>query len=109
MFSAPVVDRLRTQLGFEGVIVADSMGMGGIGARYSLPQATILALAAGNDLVLLGYTDPAYERAAMAAVRAAALSGRLDRGKLHESALRVNRMRDKWGRPFAHCRPRVAA
>jgi beta-N-acetylhexosaminidase len=103
MFSAPVISRLRTQLGFQGVIMSDSVSMGGIGAHYSLPQATVLALAAGNDLILLSNGDPAYERSAMQAVRAAVVSGRLDRGKLHESAMRVNRMRDEWGLPFTHC------
>lgn len=105
MFSAPVVSRLRTQLGFAGVIMSDSVSMGGIGARYSLPEATVVALEAGNDLVLLGNGDPGYEAQALAAVRAAVLSGRLDRAKLHESAMRVNALRDKWGRRFTHCRP----
>jgi beta-N-acetylhexosaminidase len=108
MFSAPVVSRLRTQLGFQGVIITDSVSMGGIGARYPLPQATLLALAAGNDLVLLSNGDPNYEQSAMAAVRAAALSGRLNRSKLHDSAVRVNLLRDTWGLPFTHCRPAVA-
>lgn len=108
MFSAPVVSRLRTQLGFQGVIITDSVSMGGIGARYPLPQATILALAAGNDLVLLSNGDPNYEQSAMAAVRAAALSGRLDRNQLHASAIRVNLLRDRWGLPFTHCRPATA-
>jgi len=105
MFSAPVVERLRSQLGFQGVIISDSVSMGGISDRYSLPEATVLALAAGNDMVLLGNGDPAYEGEAFAAVRAAVLSGRLDRAALHESALRVNRLRDRWGRRFTHCRP----
>jgi beta-N-acetylhexosaminidase len=104
MFSAPVVGRHRSQLGFGGVIVSDSMSMGGIDERYPLPEATVLALAAGNDLVLLGSGDPANEAEAMAAVRAAALSGRLDRAALHESAMRVNQLRDNWGRRFTHCR-----
>jgi beta-N-acetylhexosaminidase len=104
MFSAAVVGRLRSQLGFGGVIVSDSVSMGGISDRYSLPEATVLALAAGNDLVLLSNGDPAYEAQAFAAVRAAVLSGRLDREALHESAMRVNRLRDKWGRRFTHCR-----
>lgn len=86
------------------MIVTDSMSMGGVSARYSLPQATILALAAGNDLVLLGYTDPGYQAEAMAAVSAAVQSGRLDRVKLHESAMRVNQLRDKWGTRFVRCR-----
>jgi len=109
MFSASVVSRLRTQLGFQGVIVTDSLSMGGIGARYSLPQATVLALAAGNDLVLLSNGDPNYERAAMSAVQSAVKSGQLDRMKLHESAMRVNRMRDKWGVPVPSCVPKPAA
>ncbi|MDQ2942169.1 MAG: hypothetical protein M3R21_00680 [Candidatus Dormibacteraeota bacterium] len=105
MFSAPVVDRLRTQLGFGGVIITDSLSMRGVGALYSLPEATVLALAAGNDLVLLGNGDPAHEAEAMAAVRAGVLSGRLDRARLHQSAMRVNHLRDTWGRRFVHCRP----
>ena len=109
MFSAPVVGRLRSQLGFGGVIVSDSVSMGGISDRYSLPEATVLALAAGNDMVLLGNGDPAYEADAMAAVRAAVLSGRLDRAALHESAMKVNRLRDRWGRRFTHCRAIMGA
>src|SRR5437667_12210694 len=58
MFSAPVVGKLRTQLGFEGVIVTDSLSMGGIGARWPLPEAAVMALAAGNDMLLLGNGDP---------------------------------------------------
>lgn len=109
MFSASVVGRLRSQLGFGGVIISDSVSMGGISDRYSLPEATVLALAAGNDMVLLGNGDPAYEAAAIAGVRDAVLSGRLDRAKLHESAMRVNRLRDRWGRRFIHCRPVMGA
>ncbi len=109
MFWAPVVSRLRTQLGFDGVIVADSLSMGGISARWSLPQAAVMALAAGNDMLLLGGGDVSYEAEAMAAVRGAVLAGRLDRTKLHESAMRVNALRDKWGRRFRHCRALVAA
>jgi beta-N-acetylhexosaminidase len=103
MFSAPVISRLRTQLAFQGVIMSDSVSMGGIGAHYSLPQATVLALAAGNDLILLSNGDPAYERSALEAVRAAVISGRLDRSKLHNSAIRVDRLRDQWGLPFTRC------
>src|SRR5437870_13560865 len=49
MFSVPVVGKLRTQLGFEGVTVSDSLSMGGIVTRWSLPDAAVMALAAGND------------------------------------------------------------
>lgn len=104
IFSAPVIARLRGQLGFRGVIVTDSLSMGGIGAHWSLPEAAVMALAAGNDMLLLGNGDPGYEAQAVAAVRAAVLSGRLDRTRLHESAMRVNALRDRWGRPPGPCR-----
>jgi len=109
MFSSAVVGRLRTQLGFGGVIVTDSLSMGGIGARWSLPEAAVLALAAGNDMLLLGNGDPSYEASAIGAVRAAVLSGRLDRTRLHESAVRVNALRDRWGHRVIPCRTPAAA
>ncbi|HEY3194961.1 MAG TPA: glycoside hydrolase family 3 N-terminal domain-containing protein [Candidatus Dormibacteraeota bacterium] len=108
LFYAPVIDRLRTQMAFGGAIITDSLSMGGIGVRYSLPQAAVLALAAGNDMLLLGNGDLGYERAALAAVREAVLSGRIDRAKLHASAMRVNHMRDRWGERVAHCHSRAA-
>lgn len=104
VFSASVISRLRTQLGFSGVVMADSLSMAGISNRWSLGQAAVLALAAGNDMLLLGNADPAYEASAIEAVRAAVLSGRLDRTRLHESAVRVNALRDRWGRRFMPCR-----
>jgi beta-N-acetylhexosaminidase len=109
MFSPSVVGRLRTQLGFSGVIVTDSLSMGGVTARWSLPQAAILALAAGNDMIMLGNGDPSYEAAAVAAVRAAVLSGRLDWTRLHESAMRVNALRDRWGRRPLTCKVPVSS
>jgi len=109
MFAAPVINRLRTDLGFQGVIVTDSLSMGGVIAHYSLPQAAVLALSAGNDLVLLGNGDPLYEGKAMSAIQLAVRSGRVDRQKLHESALRVNQLRDRWGLPLTPCASSSAA
>ncbi len=85
VFSAPVIGRLRSQLGFEGVIMSDSLSMYGIGVKWPLPQAAVLALAAGNDMILLSNGDPSYEVSAIKAVKAAVLSGRLDRTRLHGS------------------------
>jgi beta-N-acetylhexosaminidase len=109
MLSAPVVSRLRTQLGFQGVIMTDSLSMGGVGARYPLPQAAVMAVAAGNDLILLSNGDPVYEGKAMSAIKAAVKSGQLDRAKLHDSAVRVNQLRDKWGLPLTPCAPSPTA
>lgn len=104
MFSAPVVSLLRTRLGFNGVIVSDALDLGGVTQLYSLPDATVLALGAGNDLVLLGRGDPGAEAGAMSAIRDAVTMGRLDPLALHRSAERVNALRDRWGARLASCR-----
>jgi beta-N-acetylhexosaminidase len=109
MFSSAVIGRLRTQLGFGGVIMSDSLTMGGVLDRWSLPEAAVMALAAGNDMLLLGNGEPSYEAEAIAGVRSAVLAGRLDRARLHQSAVRVNALRDRWGRRVLPCRTGVAA
>ena len=109
VFSPAVISRLRTQLGFSGVVMSDSLSMAGLSNRWSLREAAVLALAAGNDMLLLGNADPGYEASAIEAVRAAVLSGRLDRTRLHESAMRVNALRDRWGRRFLPCRTPASA
>ena len=103
LFSASVIGRLRTQLNFEGVIMSDSLSMYGIGVKWPLPQAAVMALQAGNDLLLLSNGDPIYEVSAIKAVKAAVLAGRIDWTKLHQSATRVNAMRDRLGRALSPC------
>lgn len=107
LFSATIVNRLRNELGFTGVVMTDSLSMYGIGQRWTLPQAAVMALAAGNDMLLLSNGDPAYEASAIAAVRSAVLSGRLSWAKLHASAIRDDALRDRWGRAFTPCREPV--
>jgi beta-N-acetylhexosaminidase len=103
IFSAPVVHRIRTQLGFSGVIMTDSLSMGGIGAKWPLPAAAVMAVSAGNDMILLSNGDPAYEARAIAAVKAAVLSGKISWAQVHASAQRVNALRDRWGRHPMKC------
>lgn len=43
---------LREELGFEGVITTDAIGMGALMNKHGLPQACALAIAAGCDMVL---------------------------------------------------------
>ncbi len=97
LFSRRVVTGLlREQLGFQGVIVSDGLGMGGITARYSLPDATVAALAAGNDLVLLNSGDAGYQEQAILAVKRAVLRGTIPLSQLQDSASRVVALRARW-------------
>jgi beta-N-acetylhexosaminidase len=47
-----VTKLLRDQLQFKGVIISDTLWMGGISNTYNLAQAAVLAVKAGTDLLL---------------------------------------------------------
>lgn len=50
---SPEVTRiLREDLGFDGVLITDAMAMGGITNSYEKFEASILAIKAGNDIIL---------------------------------------------------------
>lgn len=78
-------DILRGELGFKGVIITDSMGMGAITQQFSPEEAAITAIEAGCDVVL----DPADYTRAFEAVVAAVESGRLSMAQIDERAGRV--------------------
>ncbi len=53
--SKPILDLLRKEIGFEGVIISDSLVMKGLLQNCpSIEEAAILAVQAGCDLLLLG-------------------------------------------------------
>ena len=73
---------LRNDLGFDGVAITDSLGMGGVMSR---PSPSVDALAAGADLLLM----PADTRLAHAQVTQAIESGAVPRARAEEAAARV--------------------
>lgn len=78
---SPVVlgEKLRGELGFDGVIVTDAMEMGAIAREYSVDKACVLALLAGADMLLCVKDYPAAFEAVLAAVEDGTISGeRLD-------------------------------
>ncbi|WP_256328584.1 glycoside hydrolase family 3 N-terminal domain-containing protein [Nocardioides sp. YR527] len=81
--AAPIYDLLRDDLGFEGVAVTDSLGMGAVTTTTKKPS--VAALEAGADLLLM----PANSRAAHRSVVKAMRSGRLDRAVVEDAAAKV--------------------
>lgn len=76
---------LRHELGFDGLVVTDSMSMGGLVAHFGAGEAAVRALLAGCDVVLHS-PDP---RAARDAIVDAVRSGRLSIGRLDRSVARI--------------------
>jgi beta-N-acetylhexosaminidase len=72
--SAVVATDLRNRIGFDGVLVSDDLEMRAIGARWSVEDAAVLAVAAGCDALLVCWSEPLQERAVEALEREAASS-----------------------------------
>ena len=78
---------LREQLGYDGLVITDALEMGAISQNYSSGDASVLAIEAGNDLILMPTSlDAAYE-----GVYAAVQSGRLTEERIDESVRRILR------------------
>ncbi|MFJ9181298.1 glycoside hydrolase family 3 protein [Streptomyces sp. NPDC102360] len=84
---------LREQLGYDGVVVTDSLGMQGVRDKYGDDRVPVLALKAGVDQLL----NPPTLSVAWNGVLDAVRSGELTEARLDESILRVLRLKSKLG------------
>lgn len=90
---------LRGELGYDGVVVTDSLGMQGVREKYGDDQVPVLALKAGVDQLL----NPPSIDVAWNAVLNAVRAGELTEARLDESILRILRLKAKLGlfeRPY---------
>ena len=91
---AAVTGLLRGELGFGGVVICDALEMKAASAAFGIPEAAVLAVAAGVDLLCLGrQTDEAMYHAVRLALADAVTSGRVPGARLEESAARVAALR----------------
>lgn len=84
-----LVDLLRRELGFDGLIFTDALEMGALAAAgYPPPTAAVAALAAGAD-VLLFNVEASILCQAHRAIVGAVQDGSLDPARLDDAVLRV--------------------
>ncbi|MGA4955058.1 glycoside hydrolase family 3 protein [Streptomyces lavendulocolor] len=84
---------LREQLGYDGVVVTDSLGMEGVRTKYGDDRVPVLALKAGCDQLL----NPPKLSVAWNAVLAAVRSGEISEARIDESIRRILRLKAKLG------------
>jgi beta-N-acetylhexosaminidase len=87
---------LRGQLGYDGVVMTDSLYMQGIAVRYNLPEAGVLSVIAGDDL-LEGAFDTNSMQAMISALKAAIASGRISVGRINQSVMRILKLKIRFG------------
>jgi beta-N-acetylhexosaminidase len=90
---AILTDLLRKDLGFKGLVITDALEMAGIAKGFSSGEASVRALEAGADTLLM----PADPDAAIRAVVAAVQSRRLTRQRIQESVVKILAAKEKLG------------
>lgn len=88
-----ITERLRGELGFQGVIVTDSLGMYAIKNHFTPAESAVAALRAGVDVLLM----PSDLRAAFDGVVQAVEDGTLSEERLNESVRRILTLKQKAG------------
>ncbi len=86
--SPKVISILRNQLGFKGVIITDGLTMQGITNYYTLGQAAVLAVKAGDDLLM----DPGSPNEVAQMVNSlmqAVQSGTISQQRIDDSVRRI--------------------
>ena len=85
--SPAAVDLLREDYGFDGVVMTDSLSGAAVQAEYSLPEAAVRALAAGNDMVLWDTTTEITD--VLTGIADAVGDGTLTEEQINKSVMRV--------------------
>ena len=84
---SPKAYALLREMGFEGVAMTDSLGMGAVNLRWDFPEAAVRAIEAGADVALA--TDGNQAVRMRDALVEAVRSGRIPEERLNEAAARV--------------------
>ncbi|MEV7881320.1 glycoside hydrolase family 3 protein [Streptomyces microflavus] len=84
---------LREELGYDGVVVTDSLGMEGVRTKYGDDRVPVLALLAGVDQLL----NPPNLSVAWNAVLEAVRGGEISEARIDASILRILRLKTKLG------------
>lgn len=91
-----VTGLLRKDLNFQGVIISDTLWMGGISNTYSLTQAAILAVKAGIDL-LLGPRGLSETVTMLYGLQQAVKAGQISVSRIDAAVTRILALKLKYG------------
>jgi beta-N-acetylhexosaminidase len=83
---------LRKELGFDGVIVSDAIGMAAILKKWPLPKACAMAIQAGVDTILLKADDESRSQCFFG-IKSAVEKGELSEERLNDAVRRLLSMK----------------
>jgi beta-N-acetylhexosaminidase len=95
--SPAIVDGvLRQEMGYDGVVITDSLYMGALNQHWSVSQAVVLAIAAGSDIVIGPYNAQMVQDA-KDALKQAIADGTLTRARIDTSVQRILALKIEMG------------
>jgi beta-N-acetylhexosaminidase len=98
--SSPILGVLRDEMGFSGLIITDSMGMGAIVQGWGLEEAAILSFLAGSDILLFGADkghEPGEQDGIHRALVEAVQSGRISMERLDKAVRKILTVKKNYG------------
>jgi beta-N-acetylhexosaminidase len=98
---------LRSDLGYQGVIVSDDLEMKAVAKHWGPGEAAVRAAQAGCDVLPVCASHDAQVEAIEAVVRASE-SGAIAFGAMDDACARVRRMKERFLLPYADPDPRLA-
>ena len=104
MSPAIVQGLLKDSLGFQGVVFSDDLGMKGVSATRPLPVASVDAIVAGTDAVLLCNSTVEDQVLAIEAIIRAAETNQITQKRIDDAMARQLQMKTRFlasGRPRA--------
>ncbi len=93
---AVITGLLRDELGYKGVVISDSLYMDAISARWSVPDAALLAIEAGTDIIT-GLYSPQIVEQTIETLKNALASGKLTRQQIDTSVQRILTLKIRMG------------
>jgi len=90
---------LREELGFEGLIITDSMSMKAIETHYTTEKGCIMAINAGVDLLCMA-CDFETQQSSYEAVLEAVKNGEIPEARIHDAVERIAKYKAKYNLTF---------
>lgn len=88
-----LTDKLRGELGYDGVIITDSLLMGAVADNYSSAESAVKVVNAGADIILMPYSLSSAYNAVVKAVN----DGSIPEERINESVTRILSLKEKYG------------
>jgi beta-N-acetylhexosaminidase len=98
--SPRIVDGLlKKKLGYQGLVLSDDLEMKAISGHYGHSEATVMAIAAGCDAVLMCEPSPGSQMAALEALVHAVEKGRIPLKRIEDALARHMRVKERFLAP----------